>query len=474
MRSNFDLIFVFKYMQSRSLFQKFFALLMLVVFLGAGCSGPTNAQVLATTPVKLVVWGVFDGNNAFADSMKAYQKIHPNVSFEYKELSVDTFKNELLRALAEGTGPDIFALNNAWLGEYQSLITPLPTSLSIPYSEVQGSIKKETVYSVKEQPTLSQRALKTDYVDVVAQDVVRSYQANTKTPAADRIFGLPLSVDTLALYYNKDLLNAGGFPAPAKTWTEFQTQVTKLSSIGSNNTILQSGAAIGTSKNVERSFDILSLLMMQNGTQMTDDRNRATFSQFSSDGKTVLGIDAVNFYTDFANPTKQVYSWNADQPGSFDAFTQGKTAYFFGYSYHAPLIAAAAPKLKFSIAPVPQIEGGKQVNYANYWIETVSKASKNANWAWDYIQFETAAAQAPLYLKVTHKPTALRALIGSEMDDEILTTFAGQLLTAKSWYRGSDDSIAESAIQTLIDQVLTGMDPQKAIRDAENKVNQTL
>lgn len=460
-------------MNTRRNFTKLIAALSLVSLLGAGCGGPSTAQVAASKPVRLVVWRVFDAEDALRPAMSAYQKIHPNVSFEYRELRTDEFKNELLRALAEGNGPDIFSLNSTWLGEYQSLIAPLPPSLKIPYSEVRGTIKKETVYTIKEQPSLSLRSLKTDFVDVVPQDVVRPYQENAKAPVVDRIFGLPLSVDTLALYYNKDLMNTAGFPEPPKTWQQFQEQTTKLTRIGANNEILLSGAAMGTSKNVERASDILSVLMMQNGTEMTDERGRATFSS-GNQNKQVPGLDALNFYTDFANPTKQVYSWNNSQPNSFNAFAAGKTAFFFGYSYHAPLLRSAAPKLPFAVAALPQIEGGKIVNYANYWIETVSKASKNADFAWDFIQFETGADQVPAYLETAQKPPARRALINSQMQDETLSIFASQVLTAKSWYKGSNALVTENAFLDLIDAALAGDDIQKAITQAQAKVNQTL
>ncbi len=459
-------------MSTRRNLTRLIAALSLLSLLGAGCGGPSAAQIAASQPVKLVVWRVFDSQDTLQKTMTAYQAIHPNVSFEYRELRSDEFKNELLRAMAEGTGPDIFSVNNAWIGEYQSLIRPLPASLKIPYSEVRGTIKKETVYTIKEQPSIALKDLKTEFVDVVATDVVRPYQETDKSPVTNRIFGLPLSVDTLALYYNKDLLNAAGFPEPPKTWVEFQTQAAKLAKIGANNEVLQSGAALGTGRNVERASDILSLLMMQNGTQMTDSSGHATFA-LSDSNRQILGLDAVNFYTDFANPTKQVYGWNKDQPNSFDAFAAGKTAFFFGYSYHAPLLRAAAPKLPFAITTVPQIEGSKVVNFANYWVETVSKASKHPDFAWDFIQFETGADQVKNYLTAAEKPTALRSLINAQMQDDTLSIFASELLTAKDWYMGKDATVTENAMLDLIDGVLAGNDPQQAISKAQSKVNQT-
>ena len=231
-----------------------------LLLVGTGCGGDTQAQLLATKPVTLTIWRVFDDDNTYSNIMNSYQALHPNISFNYRELRYDEYEDELLRAFAEGEGPDIFSIHNTWIGEYKSLINPLPDSLTIPYSETRGTIKKETIYTIQEEPTLSQRTLKNDYVDVVVQDVLRSYRASTKADIEERIFGLPMSVDSLALYYNKDLLNAAGIPEPPSTWTEFQDQVTKLTKIGVEDKITQAGAAIGTSRNVERAFDILSIL----------------------------------------------------------------------------------------------------------------------------------------------------------------------------------------------------------------------
>lgn len=447
-------------------------LLLPIVLLGVGCGGSSTAEKLATTPVTITIWRVFDDDSTLTKIMSAYQALHPNISFEYRELRYDEYEDELIRAFAEGEGPDVFSLHNTWLGKYESLIQPLPDSLTIPYSETRGTIKKETVYTIQEEPTLSARALKSNYVDVVVEDVLRSYQPTTKSEAKDRIFGLPLGMDSLALYFNKDILNAAGIPEPPSTWTEFQDQVSQLTQINQSDTIVQAGAAIGTSQNVERAFDVLSILMMQNGTQMTDSRGRATFAQETEAG--FLGGEAVRFYTDFANPLKAVYSWNEEMPDSFDAFVSGNTAFFFGYSYHYDLIRASNSKLSFAVSPLPQIDGGKTVNYANYWVETVAKSTNAGDWAWDFVQFAVKEEQVKSYLEAAGKPAALRSLINDQLEDEVLSIFAGQTLTADSWYKGSNATVAEEAMLDLIDAFLAGDEQERAIKDAQNKVNQSI
>lgn len=451
------------------------SLLLLTSFvtMGAGCNNNATATAEATKPVKLKIWRVFDEDDTFQETMRAYQTLHPNVSFDYRTIRFEEYEDALVTAFAEGNGPDIFSIHNTWIGGYENLISPMPPTVSIPYTETKGTIKKETITTIKEESTITLRQLKADYVDVVAKDVVRPYQPNPKEPAVERIWGLPLSVDTLALFYNKDLLNAASIAEPPRDWATFQKDVATLTTLSATNAVIQSGAALGTSENVERAFDIVSLLMMQNGTTMLDSRGRAQFAQ-ANESRIVPGAEAVRFYTDFANTLKEVYTWNEDQPSSFDAFAAGKTAMFLGYAYHLPLLETRAPKLNYAVAPVPQIEGARVVNYANYWVETVSKATPHQNWAWDFIEFAASPEQVPSYLREAQKPTALRALIADQLEDESLSAFASQLLTAESWYKGSDIAITEKAFLDLIDAALRGEVVEDLIGTAQNKVNQTL
>jgi ABC-type glycerol-3-phosphate transport system substrate-binding protein len=141
-----------------------------------------------------------------------------------------------------------------------------------------------------------------------------------------------------------------------------------------------------------------------------------------------------------------------------------------------PTIRADAPKLNLGISKLLQIENSnRSINYANYWVETVSKKSKNQNEAWDFVQFMTRAEQVESYLAKTKKPTALRALIDKQLDDSDLGVFASQTLTAKSWYHGKDALAAEKIMSDMIEQAEA--DPEQlpnAVNQAAQKVQQTI
>ena len=268
-------------------------------------------------------------------------------------------------------------------------------------------------------------------------------------------------------------------PEPPTNWDDFMSAIEKSTKYNQNGDIIQSGVALGGSKNVSRYSDILSVLMMQSGAVMMDDAGQIVFNRVSDTIKqqqTVPGVEALRFYTDFASPAKEVYSWNKDLNDSLTMFTQGKLGMFFGYSYQLPQIRSLAPKLNFGIAKLPQIEGNPQsINFANYWMETVSSKSKNADIAWDFVQFATRPEQAKLYLDATKRPTALRSLINSQLDDENISVFAEQALTAKSWYKGVNANAMEAIIGEMIDSVVAG---QNKIEDIINlgaqKIQQTI
>lgn len=453
-------------------------LLALLTFSGAVCKKVSPEVLERTKPVQLVYWRVFDDSDAFAELIAAYNQMHPNINITYRKLRYSEFEEKLLDALAEDRGPDLFSIHNTWIKGYQSKIIPVPENFVIPYRTVKGNIKKEVVWTLETKKGITERELKTKFVDQVTRDVVIPSYDEQARRNVQGIYGLPLSVDTLALFYNKELLNAAGIPEPARDWQTFQEHVKKLTKQDSAGNITVAGAAIGSANNIERGTDVLSILMMQNGTKMANESGYATFDQTPTElaGRdTPPGVEALTFYTDFASPQKEVYTWNETMPNSLTAFAQGKVAYFFGYAYHLPTIKAQAPKLQIGIAKLPQITGNKEVNFANYWIEVVSKKTTHPDEAWDFLQFITDEANVEKYLNKTKKPTALRALIQKQSENIDLFTFVSQLLTAESWYKGQNALGAEQALKEMILDVITGARiPVDAIKFGIQKVNQTI
>jgi len=393
------------------------------------------------TPASLEVWGVYDELDVLKPFIDAYQQQNKHIKIEYRKFSFEDYEKELINAFAADKGPDIWFIHNTWLPKHKDKIKEMPIDL------------------------MDLNVFRQSFVDVIEKDFVDS----------EKIYALPLFVDTLALIYNKDFLNSAGISSPPETWEDLVDDLDKLTKKDQWGNILKAGTAIGTAKNIHRSTDILSLLMLQNGTQMVgSDKQNVTFDEsITLKGESYRpGYDALRFYTEFANTSKRVYTWNRQMHYSIDAFIEGKTAMIFDYAYELSDIKNRAPYLNFGVAPMPQIKGREfDINYANYWALTVSNKSKATRQAWEFIKYLTSKENAEIYLERTKRPVARKDLVDLQMSDPILGVFAKQSLTARTWYQIDSDAI-ETIFADAIESVVLGeANLNSAIETAIRQIN---
>ncbi|MDP3997026.1 MAG: extracellular solute-binding protein [bacterium] len=408
-------------------------LLLTGVFALSGFGCRQNTAVDQSTG-ELVVWGLWQESADMEPVLKAFAEQY-GTKVTYKKIaSVATYERDLLSALAEGRGPDVFVIHHNWVNDKQRLMTPAPANI------------------------IDERAVRDEFVDVAAADLVRGGQ----------VYALPSSVDTLAMYYNKDLLNAAGIARPPRTWTDFQQMIERVTKVNRLGTIQQSAAALGTAGNINRASDIFQLLMMQSGLSIFDAQNNKV--SINND----IGARALTFYTDFANKSKKVYTWNLQQDYSIDAFAAGKTAVMFNYSYSVPTIKAKNPRLNFGVAEIPQIAGSSdsnRVNFASYWPFAVSNSSRSPNMAWNFVRFLTSKNPSDSINRAALTPPARRDSVVELQRDASIGVFAEQAITAQSWPR-FDSAAVDTILNAAIDNVVTGAaTSEDALRQAEEQIN---
>ncbi len=417
--------------------KKIIGISFLLAFLAAGCGGGGGAG--GNSQVVLNFWMPFEDTENLQPLFQAYQQLHPNVQIVYTKKDITSYSSDLLNALAAGSGPDIFAVNNAWLPEYADKVTPAPDK------------------------TFSYKDFKDTFVDVVVKDF----------SIDQKIYGVSMSVDSLALYYNKDILGTVGIATPPKTWKELEDDVRKIQRSDSRGYFTRSGVSLGTSGNINRAVDILYLLMLQKGaSSYSSDGTQPIFNQNVqiNGNSTNPGVAGLNFYTSFANPSTPNYNWNLRSDYSVDAFANGRSAMMYSYSYMQNTIRQKNPNLNFDIAPVPQPNlTDPSVNFANYWGQVVSKQSKNAPWAWDFLKFITSKDSLDKYYAQVKQPSSRKDLISLQIQDPDIGVFANSNLTAKQFYRPNQvalDNIFGKAIDNVI---LKGLNPTDALSQAEQE-----
>lgn len=391
----------------------------------------------------LEFWGVYDDRQDIAKIISAFQQVSPGIKINYRQFSFEDYERALIDALAGGSGPDIMMTHHTWLAKHREKFAPMP----------------EVSSAVKDYKFMTPTEFQAQFVDVAYKDFV----------AENKIYGLPLHLDTLALFYNKDMFNTAGITRPPKDWSEFNEDVKLLTKFDDNGNIIQAGAAIGTARNINRSTDVLAALMLQNGTMMTNTTNTgASFTRTVSGQR--VGENALEYYTDFANPKKEVYTWNDQQHYSIDAFVEGKVAMMIEYSYYIPVVQGRFSRLNFAIAPLPQFSELDAKNYANYWGVSVANQSKSKDAAWRFLSYLTSREGASVYLDATSRPSARRDIIDIQRNDPALGVFAVQALSAKSWYQIDNNAIDQIFADMIDDVNFKRANIRSALRTAESKI----
>ncbi|MFH1286267.1 MAG: extracellular solute-binding protein [Candidatus Magasanikbacteria bacterium] len=441
-----------------------FALLLVgIVSVGIGCKGLSAEEAASVRPVSLDYWTVYNDVDELKKRAAEYKALRPYVTVNIRQVRPEEFDKLFINALADDVAPDIISMHTRSLRNYLNKLSPMPQSVNVASVTVKGNYRKETIVTPLRIAMPSLAAVRSNYLQTVVDDIM----------VGGQIYGLPLSVDTLAIYYNKDLLDKAGIAEPPTAWGEFLEASQAATNYNSEGAILQSGVALGGVDNIQNAPDILAMFMMQNGIDMV----KSGFVNFSKGlerpSSNHPALEALRFYADFAKETKEAYSWNQDEGDAFTEFTRGRSVFYFGFAYDYPRIQARAPQMNLEVIPVPQLNASAPGNVANYWIETVTKKSGAPDEAWDFIRFISAEEKVKEYTDILKLPSPYRKHIKDQQEDVILSAFTNHILTIDSWYRGRNYAAADRALRDLVESYLLpyGQRDNPLQRDANLIIN---
>lgn len=310
-----------------------FFLLVLIVFIRL-----IFTREAPVKDVKLIYWGLWEDKEIFAPVIEDYQRKNPGVKIDYQKMSQQDYRDKLLARSKNGQGPDIFRFHNTWLPQIKDVVVPIPESV------MSGSEFEKTFYKIHQ----------------------------TDLKIGKFYYGLPLTIDGLVLIYNENLFKQAGIATPPTTWDDVTDSVAKLTVKGPSGELVTSGIALGLAANIDHFSDILGLMIVQNGASLkTLDQTEA--------------VGALESFRKFAEPPNNF--WDDTMPNSVTAFLQEKVAMIFVPSWQTSNIMTANPDLKLKIVSVPAVPGGSPVSIANYWVEGVSRYSKNQLEAWKFLRY---------------------------------------------------------------------------------------
>jgi len=367
----------------------------LVVLIGLALTFGLGQKPAMPKPVDLEMWGFEDGGGDIWDAViTEFRKTNPHISVKYKSFAPASYEEMLVNRLAEGKGPDIFFLTGEQLEKQRDKILALAPASS-PLSPGQFSAM---------------------FVD-----------GATRLMGEDgTLYGTPVFMDSLVLFYNKDMFDAAGFARAPVTWDEFTTISRRLTTIAPNGDIIRSGAALGSASNVSHAMELVSALVLQQGDPIA-----------RRDGHVELGdaaVRAFDFYASFTTSGNPNYAWTGAAPESLHAFATEGAAMAFGFSDDIARVRAENPHLNFAVAPFPQPLQGNARTYGAYMFPAVSRATTNVSAAWQFALYISSREGAGIYLAKTARPPARRDIIEATPEGSgSASVLARSSLIARNW-----------------------------------------
>lgn len=432
--------------------------LLLSAWYMAKCPGVTVCPFFKPTKdppgkVQMSFVGPWDSSQDWEEitaAFKAYKMNEKNgyldVSIIYEQISDPiNYEDVVKERQFDDKGPNIFMVFHNWIPRYEGKILPVPKNI------------------------MTSSEFEKTYARAATEDLVGENGT---------IYALPFYIDTLALYYNNRMFLNEGIAGPPKNWIEFENYVEKLTYYKKENgqtvydesgapVIEFAGAAFGGGSNVNRSQDIIMLLVMQNNY------DESNIVSFNTDGAS----NAIKYYIDFTDPNSRFYTWNKDQIFSIDAFTQRKAAMMVNYSKEISNIASkTGGTMDYKIAPLPQLDERRRVNYASYWVPVVaSKAPCVAavgvkvncyDIAWEFLKFASNETNVKKYLDKTNRAAAnLKIAEEQSLAGDARSVFASQVFTARSW-KNQFDSMTDEKLLDMINFLIAKPENRKDLKKA--------
>ncbi|MEV6591041.1 sugar ABC transporter substrate-binding protein [Streptomyces acidicola] len=268
-----------------------------------------------------------------------------------------------------------------------------------------------------------------------------------------KVYGLAPAVNTVALFYNKDMLSKAGVAVP-ETWGELKTAAAKLTRPG------RYGMAVDANATFEGSWQFLPFLWSNGGHEKQLDTPQAAQAL-------QLWVDLVKS----GSMSKSVVNWN--QSDLHDQFLAGKTAMMINGPWRIPALNQAE-NLHWGVAPVPVPRAGQTpVTPLGGEVWTVPQsASKSRQEKAARVLACLNDSSSMLTVAKEHFTVPSRTTVASQYAEQVpsMAAFVHSVEGARS--RTSELGVkwpkAATGIYTAIQSALTGeQTPEKALEHGQ-------
>lgn len=368
------------------------------------------------------------------------------IKLTYVEKTSAQFDQDFIEALASGTGPDVFFLEQDSILKYKDKI------LVIPYS------------------SYSARDFKNNFI-----------QEGELYLDQNGVIAVPFIVDPLVMYWNRDLFNNINQSQPPMLWSDFNTLIKSLTQRNQNLNITQSAISFGEYGNVSNAKELISTLFMQWGNPITSvgssqERVKAVLSGNPLKLPVDPSIAAMTFYTQFANPAQSFYSWNRSMPSSKKFFLSNNLAVYFGFASELLALRNQNPNLNFDVATIPQLGGNMaKATFGKMTGLAITKNTKVAPGAFQAIVALTDKNSLSAFSNALRLPPVRNDLLANKpSSDAYMSVFYDSAIISKAWL-DPNKSATSLIFQEMIESITGGRaDTDASINKANNQIDTLL
>ena len=427
-----------------SLFQgilsAFFGIAALVgIFVFATHTG-TSTGSSSTTVGPVIIWGTLP-KTAMQNALTAVAQLDQSLkSVSYEQKNEATLPTDLAAAIATGNAPDLVLASQEDLTSLAKLVTPVPLS-SLSAATFTATFAEEGgIFAA---------------------------------PAGAGYYGIPFLIDPLVLFSNHAILSSSGIAKPPATWEALTGLVPNVAILTPTKQITRGLIALGTYDNVHNARAILSALFLQTGIPISSYGNNGLVANLG--GGTQAGQAVLDFYTQFADPSKVSYTWNESLPDSQQAFLNGTLALYIGYASEARFFSAANPNLDYTVTPLPQpATATLKSAYGLVYAFMIPRGAKNSSGAYQAAALLSNSAEQAIAAPITGlTPATLTDLATAPANPVAAVAYAEALYTT-GWL--SPAPVATDPIfSSMINGVISGrLAPDTALTSSESSLTSLL
>lgn len=272
-------------------------------------------------------------------------------------------------------------------------------------------------------------------------------------------FGVPFLVDPLVLYSNRSILASSGIAAPPATWEALTGLVPRIAKLTPNRQISRALIALGSYDNVHNARSILSTLFLQTTVPISAYSATgvltADLGASSSDGR-APGLAVITFYTQFVDPSKVSYTWNAAMPDSQRAFVTTDEALYLGHLSEASFIRSANPNIELLVTPVPQpATASVKVAYGRIYAFMIPRGAANPDGGYKVAALLAGSSEQQAASATLRLPPANLSNLATLPTDPALAVGYEEALYTKGWLSPAPLA-TDRVFSDMINAVITG------------------